>query len=120
MANMIVQDYAGVTVVTINDSTLTDSVKITSMAEELYALADEQNKQKLILDFSNVRFLASQTLGVIITLNKKMQSIKGMLALCGLRDDLMKVFTITKLDKLLKFYRNDAEALKSFNVHVRA
>jgi anti-anti-sigma factor len=118
-ARIVVQSYADVTVVTFSDSSILDAATIDQIGKELYRLVDEQNKQKLILDFSAVQFLASLTLGVLMTLNRKMQAIKGKLVFCGLKKELMKVFTITNLDKLFKFYPDDAAALKSFDVHVQ-
>ena len=118
-ARILVQSYADVTVVTFSDSSILDAATIDQIGKELYYLVDVQNKQKLILDFFNVQFLASLTLGVLLTLHKKIQSIKGTMVFCGLKKDLMKVFTITNLDKMFKFFPDDAAALKSFGVHVQ-
>ena len=117
-SRLLVTDYAGVTVVTFQDNSILDSRQIESIGAELYALVDSQNKQKLILDFSNVRFLGSQTLGVIINLHKKIKTIGGEMVVCSLKKDLMKVFKITSLDKLFKFFKDDAAALKHFRVSV--
>jgi anti-anti-sigma factor len=118
-SRLVIQDYAGITVVTFSDSSILDSATITQIGTDLYKLPDEQHKQKIILDFVNVKFLSSHALGILITLNKKLAAIKGTLVICSLRPELMKVFTITSLDKLLKFYADDAAALKSFGVHVK-
>ncbi len=121
MANsrLLVEDYAGVAVVTFQDASILDMTHIDQIGRELYRMVDEGNRQKMVLDFSNVRFLASQTLGILLTLQKKSKAIDGSLVLCGLRTELMKVFAITSLDKLFKFFNDDAAALKHFKVHVR-
>ena len=118
-SNLLIQDYAGITVVTFTESSILDSATIEQLGKDLYHLTDAMNKQKLILDFTNVKFLSSQVLGVLITLNRKAAAIKGILLLCGLKTDLMKVFTITGLDRLFKFFPDDAAALKSFGVNVK-
>lgn len=117
-SHLVVEDYAGVSVVTFTDTALLDSVMIEEVAKQLYRLVDDQNKQKLILDLSSVKLLSSQALGVFMMLRQKSTAIKGEVAYCGLRKDLMKVFKLMGLDKVLKFYKNDAAALKSFNVKV--
>ncbi len=117
--HLSVEDYAGVTVVKFTDTSILDAAVIHQIARELYRLTDEQNKQRLILDFSNVMFLSSQTLGVLITLNDKIKAIRGSLVLVGLRKELMKVFKITNLDDLFTFLPDDASALATFNVHVK-
>lgn len=118
-SRILVEDYAGVTVVTFSDSSILDSLVIDQLGKDLYHLTDTLNKQKLVLDFSNVKFLSSQVLSLLLTLNKKASAIKGTLVLCSLRPELMKIFTITNLDKLFKFHKDDAAALASFGVNLR-
>jgi anti-anti-sigma factor len=117
-SRILVEDYAGVTVVTPTDGALIDSSVIDQMAKDLYHLVDVQNKQRLVVDFSNVKLLGSHALGVLLTLLGKSKQIKGKLALCGLRKELQKVFTLTGLDKQFAFYADDAAALLSFGVRV--
>jgi anti-sigma B factor antagonist len=116
---MVVQDYAGVTVVTLSDSSILDAATIDQLGKDLYHQVDVLNKQKLIVDFCNVKFLSSQVIGILITLNKKAAVVKGALAFCGLRPELMRIFTLTNLEKMFKFFPDDAAALKSFGVHVQ-
>lgn len=118
-ARLLIQDYAGVTVVTFQDNSILDVRAIDRIAEELYHLVDAQNKQKLILDLSNVRYLASHALGMLITLHKKAKAARGEMVLCGIRAELRSVFSITNLDKILRIFEDDAAALKHFHVHVR-
>jgi anti-anti-sigma factor len=58
-------------------------------------------------------------LGVLVTLNKKAQGIKGTLVICSMRPELRKIFAITNLDKLFKFFDKDGDALGHFGVHLR-
>jgi anti-sigma B factor antagonist len=118
-SRMMIEDYAGVTVVTFSDTSILDSATIDQIGRDLYPLADAQNRRKLVLDFSNVKFLSSQALGILITFQKKVAAIQGTLVLCGLRPELMKIFTITSLDRLFQFFPEDAAALKSFGVNVQ-
>ena len=118
-SRLLIQDYAGVNVVTFSDSSILDAGTIDQLGKDLYHLTDNLNKQKLVIDFTNVKFLSSQVLGILITLNKKAAAIKGSMVLCALKPDLMKIFTITSLDRLFKFFPDDAAALKHFGVNVK-
>lgn len=118
-SRLLIEDYAGVTVVTFSDTSILDTATIDQLGKDLFTLPDTLNKQKIILDFSNVKFLSSQALGVLLTMHKKVAAIKGTLVLSALRQELMKVFTITSLDKIFKFFPNDEAALKSFGVNLR-
>lgn len=116
---VIVQDYAGVTVATITNASMLDSHVIDATGEALYHLADAEVRRKIIIDFSDVRFLSSHAIGVIISMHQKTKKIKGELVLCGVRSEIMEIFKITHLNKLLTFLPDEKAALKKFGVNVR-
>lgn len=117
-SRLIIQEFSDVTVVTFQDTSLLHGPVIDQATADLYELTDRLNKRKLILDFSNVRMLASQMLGTLITLNEKSKAIKGELALCGMRDELKNVFKVTSLDKSFSFFTDTSSALTHFRVYV--
>ena len=114
--NVLIQTMRDVTIVNFEDSSILDTLQIEKIGEVLYDLVDQRNQKKLVLDFSKVKFLSSSALGVLITLRSKSAAIKGKLAICGLRDELRKVFSISRLDKLFDFYDNEEKALAAFGV----
>ena len=86
------------------------------LAEELYDLVDNRAIRKLVLDFSKVKFLSSSALGVLITLRKKADEIKGKVVMCSMKPEIRKIFKITNLEKLFDFYENEERALNYFGV----
>ena len=92
-------------------SSVLDTVAIDDVAEELFELVDKQARRKLSLDFTEVQFLSSQMVGVLLSLYKKSRDIGGKFVICGLRDELMKVFKIMKLENILHFADNQEEAI---------
>lgn len=120
MANELfrVEDYAGVLVVKFVEHALLESMRIEQLGQGLYTLAEQGEKRRLVIDFTAVRSLSSHMLGILLKLRGKLADKQGSMALCGLRPELMKVFTITCLDKVFRFFPNDAEALASFGVRV--
>ncbi len=113
---IMIQKIADVTVVDIQEARLLDSQELEALAEQLYRLVDQLDRKKLIVDFSRVQFLASAAIGVLTNLHKKSAAIKGTLVLCGLRKEIMKVFEIMNLTKLLRFCANEKDALGVFGV----
>lgn len=111
-SRIMVQQIGRVVVVDFIDAAIMDTLQIQQIADELYHLVDQQDRRYVLVDFSNVKFLSSQTLGVLLNLHKKITALKGWLGLCGLKKDLRKVFKITKLDTLFNFYENEEEALR--------
>ena len=110
----MIQKVLDVTMVEFQSPRLVDANSLNLIAEQLYELVDKKDRKKLILDFGNVRFMSSSALGMLLNLNTKSAAIKGTLVLCGLRKDLMKVFDITKLTKILRFCADEKEALAVF------
>jgi anti-sigma B factor antagonist len=115
-AKILVNPIRDVTVVTFQDNSILDTTKIEAIGQELYELVEKKDRRKLVLDFSNVRFLSSSALGVLITLRNKADTVKGKVILCGLKKDLRKVFEITRLDKLFTFVTTEEKALAQFGI----
>lgn len=113
---LVISQIQGVTVVSFQNASIIDMPTVQSIGEEIYALVDQQALKKIVLDFEPVRFLSSQMLGVLISLQKKAKTINGRVIICGLRPELHKVFQIMKLEKVLEFAADEAGAMKKFDI----
>jgi len=111
-SGLMISNYGGVCVATFQQPSLLDGPVIDAINGDLAKLVDEQAHRKLVLDFTSVRFLSSSMLGVLVSLRKKADTIKGELVLVGLAADLMKVFTVSRLDSLFQFAKNEDEAFR--------
>ncbi|RPI59738.1 MAG: STAS domain-containing protein [Planctomycetaceae bacterium] len=108
---LVITTFQDIAVVDLQHSSILDGLVIDGIGKELYVLVDQQARRKIIMDFAKVKFMSSQMLGVIITLHKKSAAIKGQVILCGLNKDLMNVFTIMKLDKIVRIVKDESEAM---------
>ncbi len=111
---LVIQRMWDVTIVDVQEVRLLDASQIDAIGQELYRLVDQMDRKKLLLDLTKVRFLASAAIGVLMTLHQKTQAIQGTMVICGLRKELMRVFEIMKLTKVLKFAANEGEGLGMF------
>ena len=109
-----VQKMWDVTVVDFQEAKILEVQQLDAIGQELFRLVDDLDRRKIILDFSRVQFLASAAIGLVMNLHRKTTAVKGTLVLCGLRKELMKVFEIMKLTKVLQFAANEGDALKVF------
>ena len=109
--NVLIRNQGDITVVNFEDPRLLEAYKIEKIAAELYPLVDKLDRKKLVLDFSKVQFFASAAIGLLINLQKKSAAIDGTLVICGLRNELKKVFEILKLTKVFTFSATAEEAL---------
>ena len=109
-----VSDVGEVTVVRFLDRKILDETNIQELGQELFALVEEENRQKLLLNFSSVSFLSSAALGKLINLDKKVRAHGGKLKLSNVRPEIYEVFAITKLNKLFEMHEEEADALAAF------
>lgn len=109
-----VSEVGDVTVVRFVDRKILDEASIQELGGELFQLVEQENRGKLVLNFSKVDFLSSAALGKLITLDKKVKARSGKLKLSNIRPEIYEVFAITKLNKLFDIKDDEADALKAF------
>lgn len=103
-----------ITVVRFVDRKVLDDESIQELGKELFDLVEMQNRRQLLLNFANVEFISSATLGKLIVLDRKVKTAKGRLRMCHIRPEILEVFRITKLDKVFDIRDEEAEALAAF------
>jgi len=109
-----VSEVGDVTVVRFVDRKILDEANIQGLGQELFQLVEEENRGKLLLNFTTVEFLSSAALGKLITLDKKVKSHGGKLKLSNIRPEIYEVFAITKLNKLFDIREDESDALAAF------
>jgi anti-sigma B factor antagonist len=101
------------TIVEFRTPSLMDPVILETIGQELYRLVDVEDKRMLILDFEQVQYLSSQAIGIVLTLNKKLGTLKHhAFVLCGVGPKLMELLKITRLDRILTIKPTQKEAVK--------
>jgi anti-sigma B factor antagonist len=109
-----VTEVGDVTVVKFADRKILDESHIHDLGQELFALVEQEQRLKILLNFANVEFLSSAALGKLITLNKKRKAAGADLKLSNIRPEIYEVFAITKLNKLFDIEEDEADALAAF------
>ncbi len=109
-----IEEVNGVTVARFTDKKILDESNIQIIGNQLFNLVDEDHRQKIVLDFTNVEYLSSAALGKLITMDKKVKAAGGKLRLCSIRSDIKEVFKITRLDKLFQIMDDRDKALEGF------
>ena len=108
MANKI----GDVTVVSFMISQVLDEMNVQQLGQELEGLLESEYANKMVINFGKIRYLSSAVLGKLISLHKKIAEMKGRLAFCDINSDIMQVFKITRLDKLIPICDDEEEAVK--------
>jgi anti-sigma B factor antagonist len=109
----VVQDK-DVRIVEFTNNKILDEANISDIKVTLFALIDEMDRPKILLDFSTVDHLSSAALGALIDANNRIRQRNGQFRLSNIKPQIREVFSITKLDKLFKIFATREEALASF------
>lgn len=111
--NMTVEYVGGdVVVATLVDEKILEESQIQALESSFVPLIEENRPIRLVVDFSQVRFLTSSVLGLLIRLSKKIYESEGVLRLCGIQPKIYEIFKITRLDKVFDIYPTRQEALE--------
>ncbi|MBI2154960.1 MAG: STAS domain-containing protein [Candidatus Rokubacteria bacterium] len=72
-------------------------------------------KTRLVLDLEGVEYIDSAGLGEIVRAMKRAREVGGDLRLWGLREDVLRIFEITGLNKAFAIYPTREEAVASWS-----
>ena len=82
-----------------------------SLHAQMAALQDDRKSPKFVLDLSNITFLGSIGLTVLVVFLKRVKTMDGQLAIAGLTGQCRNVMSVTRLDKAFDFYADTDEAV---------
>jgi anti-sigma B factor antagonist len=114
VSELVSEKNRGVLVVYVNTPRILDDKTVKDLGDGLLALMQKATDSKLLVSFQGVRFMGSSMIGRIVQLHKKCKQNKVEMKLSDISKDILEVFRITQLDKILEIHDNQEQALKSF------
>ena len=70
--------------------------------------------KNVVLNLAEVDFADSGGLGVLVRIHRALRTDRGDLKLCGLQENLHKVFQITHLHAVFEIYESEGKAVEAF------
>ena len=108
-----IRSAGAVTIVEFLDRRLIDAAQIERLGQTVLEQVNTSTAPKIVMNFEKVEYLSSSMLNVIIAVDNAVKKKKGELRLAGLDDELKKIFSLMKLNKVLTICGNADEAVKS-------
>jgi len=112
--NIVSRDHEGILIVNFQDVRLIDEPVIQDLGAELVQMATTTKLDKFLLNFENVKFMASSMLGKLTMLRKKCIEQKVDLRMCSLTENIKEVFGLMKLDTIMDIYENEDAAFTGY------
>ncbi|NOZ23718.1 MAG: STAS domain-containing protein [Planctomycetes bacterium] len=100
----------GVSILRLKEGTIREGSFLEQAHEDLQEFAEKVGG-KVILDFSNLEFISSAGISLILWFSELLRSQGGQLKICEASPDVLDIFKVGKLDTVLPFHDTTDEAL---------
>lgn len=78
-----------------------DTASSFEFSSEIYKVLEKSNINQIIFDFSDVTYISSMCLRIVLELQRKMKENKGFISVKNAKKSVMEVFKITGFDKII-------------------
>ena len=106
-----------IAVITFNAAAISRSDKIASASAQIKDFIEKNHPDRIVFDFGKVKFFSSQVLGMLLDVRAKIQTSNGEVVISAINPQLHKVFRITNLDKLFKFFADKKSAVEAVSIN---
>jgi len=111
--NIEITGENSVAVVAFTATSISNAEGIAAAAKQVRQLVEEHQPKKLVFDFQRVKFFSSQVLGLLLDTRAKIKDYNGEVLISAINPQLHRVFKITNLDKIFRFFPNRESAIQA-------
>ena len=102
-------------IVAFKATTISSPEMITIAAKQIQEFINESHPSLIVFNFEQVKFFSSQVLGLLLDIRSKMKAYGGEVVISAINPQLYRVFKITNLDKLYRFFPDKESAVGAAN-----
>ena len=108
-----VEYFENATVALISEEKILQEHDIQALENSIMPLIENSHGINLVMNFSNVKFLTSSALGLLIRISKKIYEMEGKLLLCCINPKIYQIFEITRLNEVFAIFESQELAMES-------
>jgi len=108
--------HGSTAVVAFKSTSISNVDRIVVASKQIKEFIDENQPNRLIFDFEGVKFFSSQVLGLLLDIRAKLKTYSGEVVISAINPQLHRVFKITNLDKVFRFFPDRESAFKTTNM----
>jgi anti-sigma B factor antagonist len=86
-----------IALITFTLPSITEEENVELLGQELYALFEKYDYQKLAVNLEGVRYVTSAAVGKLISLHRKLHRLGGMLVICNIGERVAEVLRTSRL-----------------------
>lgn len=103
----------GAVVVAFKAPAISDVEQIATAAQRIRRFVDDNHPKAIVFDFGGVKFFSSRVLGLLLDIRARLHAHNGELLISGINPQLHRIFKITNLDKVFRFFPDRETAVKA-------
>jgi anti-anti-sigma factor len=77
---------------------------VEQIGNDVRGYLEDNQPRNVVVDFDGVKFFSSQILGLLVDMWRRLKEYDGQVFISGINPQLSRVFKITNLDRIFKFY----------------
>jgi anti-sigma B factor antagonist len=104
-----------VAVVSYKAATVSNVEEILAISKQISEFIEENHPSRIIVDFENVKFFSSMVLGLLLDMRAKLKADDGEVVVSAINPQLYRVFKITNLDKVFRFFPDKESAVEAMS-----
>jgi anti-sigma B factor antagonist len=108
-----ITEDSGTAVVTFLARSLSDSEGIAAVSRKINSFIENEKPNVIIFDFGQVKFFSSLVLGLLLEVRARLEQLGGKVVLSAIDPQLHRVFKITNLDSVFRFFPDSDSAVKA-------
>jgi anti-anti-sigma factor len=101
-----------IAVVAFRDTSISNSEAIAEAAAQIKDFIARKHPSRIVFDFGSVRFFSSQVLGLLLDIRSILEG-EGEVVISAIEPKLYRVFKITNLDKIFRFFPDKESAVEA-------
>jgi anti-sigma B factor antagonist len=113
----ITKTEANAAIVAFKSPSMSDVDAIAATSTRIKEYVKENRPPTLIFDFEAVKFFSSLVLGLLLDIRAKLAAYNGEVLISAINPQLHRVFKITNLDKVFRFFPDRQGAIKAAISH---
>jgi len=90
-----------------------DTINYSILEKRLMELLD-QNVTKIVVNCSQMDYVSSSGLRILLMALKRITMVKGKFVLCGLQENIREIFEISGFTTIFEIYPGEEDALRVF------
>jgi anti-anti-sigma factor len=106
-----------VAVVAFKSTSISNVEGIASAAKQIKEFIEKNHPEKIVFDFGGVKFFSSQVLGLLLENRARLETYNGEVVISGINPQLYRVFKITNLDRIFRFFPDKESAVKAVSTN---